>query len=277
MRYAFFTFRNVDDSQCVEWCRVCSSVKGGRVTHCLRAKIDCQGAYWCRLLSLIAWLQQCQGVPSPSVLVLVCSKRSPATVMSEFDIFISSTGNFNILAPETSVSNTSSTNMRFTSACTRDGFFFSVGVCHCVLWSGTGIGNKRLMGVMVRVPLPKAKLRLPALNAEIIVFTQEQRFPQVSRFKAVSRVSPPGLETRTTSVSMWKWRNCTFLPSMQRSLSLLRNTVQVEFLYVCCDFGVPLNLRPYEYFRCVEMIPSLETSEALTTRSTLLAQRAWKA
>ena len=169
--------------------------------------------------------------------------RSPTVVMSEFDIFVSSTGK---------LQHPRSGNFCFEHesceheiyVCVQTGcffFFFRIGVCHCVIWGGTrpGIGNKRLMGVIIRGLLPKAKLRLPALGAELIVFTQEQRFLQVSRFKALSRVSTPGLDTRATPASMWKWRNCTFLHSMQRSLSSLRNTVQVEFLYVCCGFGVP--------------------------------------
>ena len=40
-----------------------------------------------------------------------------------------------------------------------------------------------------------------AIGAELIVFTEEQRFLQVSRFTALSRVGTPGLETRTMSVS----------------------------------------------------------------------------
>ena len=150
------------------------------------------------------------------------------------------------LAPETSVSNTSSGNMRFTSACTRDGYFFSIGVCPRVISGGTrpGIGEKRLMGVIIRGLLPKAKLHLPALGAELFVFTQEQRFLQVSRFNALSRVGTPGLETRTTSASMWKRRNCTFLHSVQSSLSLLRlhraSRVPVRLLRL----SSPLRFRP---------------------------------
>ena len=77
-----------------------------------------------------------------------------------------------------------------------------------------------------------AKLHLLALNAEIIVLTQEN---------SASRVP----------------------------IRLLR--------LWCPSHFETLTLRPYEYFRCVEMMPSLETSDALTTRSTLLARRAWKA
>ena len=44
-------------------------------------------------------------------------------------------------------------------------------------------------------------------------------FLVVSRFKAHSRVGTPSIETRTTSASMWKWRNCTFFLSLQSSLS----------------------------------------------------------
>ena len=41
----------------------------------------------------------------------------------------------------------------FTSACTRDGYFFSIGVCPRVIFGGTrpGIANKCLMGVIIRV------------------------------------------------------------------------------------------------------------------------------
>ena len=43
-----------------------------------------------------------------------------------------------------------------------------------------GIGNNRLMGVIIRLPLTKAKLHLPALDAELIVLTQEHSASRVT-------------------------------------------------------------------------------------------------
>ena len=74
---------------------------------------------------------------------------------------------------------------------------------------------------------------LAALDAEHVVPTQEQRFfCRCQGSRAHSRV-------RTTSTSLKQWRNCTFLPSMQRSLSLLRNTVQTLVSLAIAACGPP--------------------------------------
>ena len=139
-------------------------------------------------------------------------------VMSEFHIVISSTGNFII-------------STLATDCCKVCPFRWCYSgrmyVKFCLFWAS------------MLWPSAHVARHLPALDAALFVFTQKQRFIQVSRFKALSRVGTPVLETRRTSASMWQWRNCTFLHPVQRSLSLLRNIVQVEFEYVCCDFGVP--------------------------------------
>ena len=177
MRYAFFTFRNVDDSQCVEWCRVCSSVKGGRVTHCLRAKIDCQGAHWCRLLSLIAWLQQCQGVPShlrprscPAPAVMVATRRKD-TGYDRIQVYrVQCTGSFlGVVFPD-------------ETGAGADGF-----VEYC---QETTACNNEVYLLAKQLDEQEARLHLPVLGAMLTVFPQEHLVHiLLSRLKALSRVA----------------------------------------------------------------------------------------